>query len=203
MAIYLDEDMVGSDANLIAYPHLSSCMGVTVLMSDSTLLGAHITGIRTEAGVLAELATQIAKLATAKMEHLYVAGHYHKHTAAQGKTVDQKAQALNFHGPAYLFDTSTIKPKDGTYVEVVSNGSGHKCSILYKRDEKARGMYDRPAAGGANVAKYYDTPQMKAGKVHIPAGVRQVPLYTTGLTGPIHKLHTASFAHQVKSFNIP
>jgi hypothetical protein len=154
MPIYLDEDMVGSDPNVVGYPHLLLCMGVTVLMSNSTLVGAHVTNHTTEAGVLKELADQISKIASATPEHLYVAGHYNNHLGSQGMTVVQKAQSLGFHGPAYLFDTSPIKPKDGTYVEVVSNGSGHKCSIRYKRDEKARGVYDRPYPSPLTVAKF-------------------------------------------------
>lgn len=204
MAIYLDEDMVGSDANLVGYPHLLLCMGVTVLMSNSTLVGAHVTSHTTEDGVLAELANQIGKLAPATMDQLYCAGHYNEHLSYKNKTVEQKAQALNFHGTAYLFDTRQIRPKDGTYVEVVSNGAGHKCTIRYKRDEKARGVYDRPAGVQTQVAKFYEKPRKNAkGEVLIPAGVRQEPLTTVGLTGPIHKIHIASFAQQLKQYNIP
>ena len=43
MPLYLDEDLVGQDPAEICYPHLLLCMGVTVLMQDGSLVGAHFT----------------------------------------------------------------------------------------------------------------------------------------------------------------
>jgi hypothetical protein len=60
MAVYLDEEFVGSDPNEIIYPRLLLCMSVTCLMSDGRLFGAHIGEATYEDAVLAGLKSRIA-----------------------------------------------------------------------------------------------------------------------------------------------
>ena len=191
MPTYLDEDMVGQDPTEICYPHLLLCMGVTVLMADGTLIGGHFTTPTTEAGVAAEMVRQINAHPSAMYE-LYCAGNFPVHLIThKGQDVPGKAQLLGFHGDAYSFDTSSIKPKDGTFVTVLSNGPNHNCSIFYKRDEKARGLYQKGSA-----------PTVK--KISSSGKVSPAPHFgTVGLTGPIHKLHQADFLHQLKHYAIP
>lgn len=191
MPIFLDEDRIGSDRNAICYPHLLLCMGVTVLMSDGSLVGAHVSDATTEDAVLAELAAEIRGLAPLTMQRMYCTGNMDVHTSHGGKSVEQKANAIGFHGKAYLFDTGRIKPRDGTFVQVTSNGANHQCSIQYKRDEKVRSLY-------------VTTPGPLVKRINTYRGVTVTePAAKSGLAEPIHKLHTANFLLQVKKFNIP
>ena len=195
MPIFLDEDMVGQDGAEICYPHLLLCMGVTVLMADGHLIGAHFTTPSTEAGVGAELARQIADYTANHhegMHHLYCAANVGMHVgSAGGANVRGKAAMIGFHGDAYTFDSSSIKPKDGTFVSVRSNGPAHKCSIFYKRDEKARPVYQAGTGANVSLISSYKGTQFN------------VPSAKTGLSAPIHKLHEANFLLQMKHVNIP
>lgn len=195
MPIYLDEDMVGQDPAEICYPHLLLCMGVTVLMADGTLIGAHFTTPDTEANIAAEMVQQINAHGSA-MHQLYCAGSLPEHVVKFGGAgIQGKAQLLGFHGDAYSFDSSSIDPQDGTYVAVRSNGANHKCSIYYKRDEKVKPLYQ--AGAGANVSKIDPATNYRA------ARVQNVASGKTGLTGPIHKLHKASFLLRIDHYSIP
>jgi hypothetical protein len=188
MPIFLDENMVGDDANQIIYPRLVLCMGVTVLMSNGHLVGAHVTDHTTEAAVLAKLALEIAALGPATAVHLYCTGNVHDHSQHGGLDIQQKAAALGFHGRAFLLDTPPYT--NGTFVRVTSNGANHKCSIEYKRDDKV--AYDD---GGPKVATYSYFKQD----------------WTTrdsknGLSNPVHKPHLAKFSgfsQQIKEYTIP
>jgi hypothetical protein len=190
MPIYLEEDCVGADPTVICYPHLLLCMGVTVLMSDGSLVGAHVSNSRTEDEVLRVLTREINGLAPLTMQRMYCTGNVDLHTNHGGKSVQDKAAAIGFRGKAYLFDTGRIKPKDGTFVQVTSNGPNHQCAIQYKRDEKVRSLYVYTPGG-----------QVKRISTH--RGVIDEAAAKSGLSGPIHKLHRVNFLLEVKKFNIP
>jgi hypothetical protein len=195
MPIYLDEDMVGQDPAEICYPHLLLCMGVTVLMTDGTLIGAHFTTPDTEADIAAEMVQQINAHGHA-MHQLYCSGSLPEHVVKFGGAgIQGKAQLLGFHGDAYSFDSSSIDPQDGTFVAVRSNGPNHKCSIYYKRDEKVKTLYQ--PGNGTNVSKIVPASRLRA------AQVLNVPSAKTGLTGPVHKLHKASFLLRIDHYSIP
>lgn len=207
MPIYLDEEMVAGDPNEIRYPHLLLCMGVTVLLSDGSLIGAHFTNPSTEKGLIDEMKKQIAEYSakhSVTMRKLYCAGNLPEHTVKYGgMDVLGKAQSLGFHGDAYSFDTSSIKPKDGTYVAVRSNGPMLQCSIYYKRDEKARKAYQ--FGQGPKVAKYLREVRDDRDPSLIlrPGKVVNLPSHTTGLSRDIHKLHEVDFALQIQHHLIP
>lgn len=190
MPIYLDEDRVGADPAVICYPHLLLCMGVTVLMSDGSLVGAHVSNSTTEDAVLHELASEIARLAPLTMRRMYCTGNVDLHTNSGGKSVQQKANAIGFHGKAYLFDTGRIKPKDGTFVQVTSNGPNHQCAIQYKRDEKVRSLYVNAPGGPVK-------------RISHIRGVIAEQAAKSGLSGPVHKLHSVNFLLEVNKFDIP
>ncbi len=136
MPIYLDEDMVGQDPNCIAYPHLLLCMGVTFLLSDGSLLGAHITTHDTEAAVLGKMTNTIGLLPPGTTaDRLYLTGNAGIHFGG-AMDAHAKARALGYGAIVYMFDTSMIKPKDGTFVMLTSNGPGVHPGIQYKRNEK-------------------------------------------------------------------
>ena len=194
MPVFLDEDMIGGDSAEICYPHLLLCMGVTVKLSDGYLFGAHATSPSTEAAVLAELVKQITAYITnhhgVTMDKLYCTGNFSKHvTTHGGGDVAAKAAALGFHGDAYSFDSALIKPKDGTFVTIRSNGPHHACGIFYKRDEKVK--YN--TTSGPNVSQI-SSYTMKA---------RATPTAKTGFTKPIHKLHDATHLLQISHQVIP
>ena len=189
VAIYLDENMVGADPNVIVYPTLLLCMGVTILMDDGTLVGAHVSDGATEVVVLGKLAQAVGNLAPGVLPvHLYCTGNWHNHTAHGGMTIQQKAAALGFHGPAYRFDTPDYTA--GTFVRVTSNGGNHKCSIEYKKDNKV--AYDINGVGAA--VERYSLFRQAWANVNTPKA---------GLTNPVHHPHQVSFLLQVRRYDIP
>lgn len=194
MAVYLDEDMTGEDPAEVCYPHLLLCMGVTVLMNNGSLVGAHFTKPSTEAALGAQMLVLINANGSG-MRELYCTANLPDHiTHHGGLDVHGKAQMLGFHGDAYSFDTSSINPQHGTFVSVRSNGANHHCAIYYKRDEKVRALYTKGI--GPNVT-YVKPPTWG------PAQIKNIAATTTGLSGPIHKLHKATFVLQIKHHNIP
>jgi hypothetical protein len=111
-------------------------MGVTCLMSDASLIGGHVTKQTTEQKVLDDMLDIIGLVpAGTVIDRLYLTGHSAKHFAG-ARSAHDKAKTLGYGGIVYLFDTSTIKPKDGTFVMVTSNGPGRHPGIGYKREEK-------------------------------------------------------------------
>lgn len=192
MPIYLDELMVGEDPNEIIYPNLLLCMGITALMSDGSLIGAHVVDGTREQEVLTEMANRIALAAPETPVHLYCTGNYENHKHHGGMKVSQKAAALGFHGKAYRFNTPDYAY--GTYVRIVSNGANHKCSIDYKRDQNQGALYQN--GQGPLVGQWSEFHQ----------GIRVKPSAKVGLAAPIHKPHQVNFSRllsEVKRYDIP
>ena len=135
MAIYLDEDMIGTDANMIAFPHLLLCMGVVVVMQDGSLIGAHFTTPQTEQSLLHGMRRTILGNGSG-MDQLYcmanLAEHIHKFG---GLDINGKAEALGFAGQGYVADFGVFKPTDGTYAQVTTNGAGHRATVRCKLNE--------------------------------------------------------------------
>ena len=48
----------------------------------------------------------------------------------------QKASEIGYKGKILCFDTSAIKPKDGAFVRIITNGQVNPPTIEFKRDEK-------------------------------------------------------------------
>lgn len=151
MAIFLDEDEVGADANMVGYPHLLLCMGVTVVMGDGSLIGAHVSSKSSEAAVLNGLLHAIQQHG-GPMDQLYCCANMAEHLTHHGcMDIMGKANAIGFHGQGYSFDFGFLNPRDGAYVELTSNGAGALCTVRYKRNEKVK--YTRPQGGGGMVTK--------------------------------------------------
>lgn len=136
MAIYLNEDQAGRDANIVAYPHILLCAGITVLLSDGSLAGCHFVGPTSEQQNGLRLAHEIA-LSGEQMLSMYMTCNFHIHVNQFG-SLDAvgKANLINFHGDVYCYDTAAINPQHGTFVAIRSRGAAHRPRILYKRDEK-------------------------------------------------------------------
>jgi hypothetical protein len=150
MTIYLDEDEVGADAQTIGYPHLLLCMGVTVVMADGTLIGAHVSSRTTENLVLAQLLADVNANGGA-MAQLYCFADVGDHCGRHGcMDIAGKAGALGFHGSGYVFDFGYAQFDDGAYVEITSTGAATRASVRFKRNDKV--VYD-VSGPGPNVTK--------------------------------------------------
>lgn len=143
MAIYLDEDYVGTDPTTIGFPHLLLCMGVVVLTANE-IHGVHFVANCNSGHTLAGFAAYLTAqgVVPADMIGLYGAcnfnvryGNHNRKTAWQQEMRDIAA-AIGYAGDAKGFDTSIINPTDGTYVEYVRQPLHNRCSIFYKRNEK-------------------------------------------------------------------
>jgi hypothetical protein len=157
MAVYLDEEFVGSDPNEIIYPRLLLCMSVTCLMSDGRLFGAHIGEATYEDAVLAGLKSRIAAQPS-KPVTLYIIGDQAKQQSHGGKSPQAKAQALGYRGPVRVYDTGKLSPTDGSFVRIVSNGGAAACSVYATKDENAR-PYTIAAGAAKNVQMYQPPPR--------------------------------------------
>jgi hypothetical protein len=152
MAIYLNEDEAGTDATVVCYPHLVLCMGVTLLMDDGVLIGAHFTDSSTEDKV----SQKIKKLITThggSATRMYLTGNFYEHVQKHGgKDYTGKASLIGYSGDVLCFDTRQIKPKDGTFVRITSHGAKADCLVEYKREERV--VYtDQKDKRGSSVSK--------------------------------------------------
>jgi hypothetical protein len=153
MAVYLDEEYVGSDPDEIIYPHLLLCMGVTCQMSDGRLFGAHITNANTENAVLGGLKSKI-RSQPSKPVRLYITGDAVKHRESGGKTPLGKAEALDYAGPVFVYDTGKLNPTDGSFVRVVSTAGGLPCAVYAMKDQDAR-PYTTVVGEARYITQYY------------------------------------------------
>lgn len=136
MTVYLDENHVGHDLHSIAYPHLVLCMGVTMIMGDGSVAGAHITTHSTEVKTLAKM-VDLMSLVPATPRKLLLVGNFGLHQSFVGTfTPAQKANAIGYKGKIICFDTSSFEPKDGAFVRILSNGPVNDPTIEFKRNEK-------------------------------------------------------------------
>ena len=151
MAVFLDEDQVGADPVVVAYPHLLLCMGATVLMSDGSLVGAHFSDASTEPAVARALA-ELIRLTPATMQRLYLTGNYDVHvTRHGGGNYMQKAAHIGYQGDVCLLDTGKFKPKDGTFVKITSLGPNQNCVVEWRLNEEMR--YENKMKNETNVWK--------------------------------------------------
>lgn len=137
MAVFLDEDQVAADPIVIAYPHLLLCMGVTVLMSDGSLIGAHFSNIESEATV-GKAMKELIDLTPATMQCMYMTGNLKVHFSHGGGNHYAKASAIGYSGNVLIFDTEKLNPKDGTFVKITSLGPSRNCVIEYRLNEEMR-----------------------------------------------------------------
>lgn len=129
MAIYLDEDMIGSDPAKIGFPHLVFCMGVVVLMEDGSLIGGHSTAGKVNYQAFLRAMRNSIGNSGMKMNRMYCIGDLRRHYEFEGATVPEKANALGFTGEALEIDLAQICPENGSYAEVVSNGPDLDCTV--------------------------------------------------------------------------
>ena len=136
MAIYLNEEQVGSDQTVVAYPHLVLCMGLTLQMDDGSLIGAHFTTSSSEEKIAGKILNEIADHG-GQPTKMFLTGNFHEHvTTHGGRDYTGKADLIGYAGDVLCFDTQKIKPKQGTFVRLTSLGAGNGCHVEYKREER-------------------------------------------------------------------
>jgi len=163
MAIFLDEDMIGSDPTMIGFPHLVLCMGVAVLMRDGSLIGAHFTNPSTEHSVLLGLRRSIG-INGSGMDQLYCMADMAEHIQKfGGLDITGKANAIGFTGKGYVADFGVLNPTNGTYAQVTTNGAGKRATVRCKLDEHM----DYVLGAGASITKValMDLPMNKVGDI--------------------------------------
>jgi hypothetical protein len=201
MPIYLDEDQIGTDATVIGYPHLVLCMGVTVVMDDGHLIGAHVSSKSSEDQVLIGLTQAIAKHG-GQMRQLYCCGNLAEHITKVGcLDTDGKAAALGFHGTAHTFDTGFIKPKDGTYVELTSRGADAKCVIRFKRNEKVAFTTGTGAPAVKSTVDFFGKPKQYQINTNFVSAVASDKTLL-GVTVGHHTMSVADYAVRIKTHTV-
>lgn len=166
MAVYLDENMVGTDAQVIGFPHLLVCMGL-LCMTDQNLYGVHlleiedtnaaVDGFRAWLGVLGVGGAQMRALygsANFTIRYRNISGPSSNLTDLWKVEMNRIAGRLGYRGPIYGFDTSIIAPQDGTYVEYRSQLPRTTCRVFYKRNEKMQYTTQQHNAGAPGMAKF-------------------------------------------------
>jgi hypothetical protein len=166
MPVYLDENMLGTDPQLIGFPHLLVCMGL-LCMTEQNLYGVHLTeiedtntavdGFRTWLGALGVGGTQMRALygsANFTVRYRNIAGPHSDLTELWKVEMNRIAGRLGYRGPIYGFDTSIIHPQDGTYVEYRSQLPRTTCRVFYKRHEKMQYTTAQHNAGAPSLAKF-------------------------------------------------
>lgn len=177
MAIYLDEDMIGADASMIAFPHLLLCMGVAVVMGDGSLIGAHFTTPKTEHSLLNGMRRTIVRNGSG-MSQLYCMADLAEHIQKYGGLdITGKAQALGFTGQGYVADFGVLKPTSGTYAQVTTNGAAQRATVRCKLDQQM--AYTR-GQGGANVLKVVHKSGSDPNDAHTQNRLVPVTTFTLG-----------------------
>ena len=122
MALFLDEEEVGSDGALIGFPHLVICGGIVILMDNGTLVGAHVSAREVERAVLYTLRRKTLEIG-GEMRRFYLVADLDKHLRVCGMMdIVGKAKAIGYSGPGYVVDLGVLNPTDGSYAQVASNG---------------------------------------------------------------------------------
>lgn len=150
MAVYLDENFVGSD-DVIGFPHLVLCLGFVLIgtprdRAGATLWGVHLTDTE-NSGWTFDVFRDWCLEACDVESITAIYGCCNRQVRYGGLNPTQAwrdemlgfADRIGFSGPVRGFDTGIIDPRDGTYVEYVLNPlAGDSCRIFYKRHEKIR-----------------------------------------------------------------
>jgi hypothetical protein len=158
MPIYLVEDNIGSDANTVGFPNLSTCMGL-VVQTASRLHGYHVFGLQDSARI-EQFGEMISSTEPGSpMLRLYGSCYWANRYASTSGTglasqweAEMKAIAttLGYTGPISGFDIGSwyswnpaakialtrIKPAQTTYLEYRRQTATQKCAIFYKRMAK-------------------------------------------------------------------
>lgn len=141
MAVFLLENEVGCDDDVVGFPSLSGCMAV-VLQTDQALLGWHVYGsgrIDERVGAFVQF---VQAMAAGTPVHLYGVCNHVERFGGDGTKwraeMDAVATGINYNGPVSGFDLSdgTGIGHESTYAEFHRDGQARRCTIYYKRWSK-------------------------------------------------------------------
>lgn len=143
MPIFLNENEVGFDTQLVGFPNLGACMGVVVL-TDQGMFGFHpMPRVREKYPVFAQYIQQKAPTATLLRFYGSCSWKLRYNLGAYGWKDEMRdiANAIGFHGKVKGLDTSQAshgEKRDDhcNYVEYRPVGGGQKCEIYYKKMDK-------------------------------------------------------------------
>lgn len=150
MAIYLDERLMGYDDQLIGFPHILVCLGFVALIEKSgnkCMAGFHLTAgtenCKKEFSIFADEITQHVE--SHEIKKIYGSCNFNEHykehnnkVAAWEDEMTYFGRLLGFQGKAYGFDTSVIKPRDGTYIQYELDTLTERCKIFYRQDDRMK-----------------------------------------------------------------
>jgi hypothetical protein len=136
MAIYLSADEIGADLKEIGYPHLRSCMGVTLVMGDGSLIGASFGTAAAAPETAARLQALIQSKPGMTIRCMYVTGDFPAHERDGGCDPMGKAQLIGYHGKIACFDTSAAGYAEGAFVKLTSQGPVYAAVVEYKPDDR-------------------------------------------------------------------
>ena len=137
MAVYLDEDYIGSDASVLVFPHLLLCLGIACQMSTGRLVGCHVSSADTEEAVLALFRAEIQR-ASGTPRRLYMIADFSAHFHHTKLSFTVKARKLGYVGNIFVLDTKPVIRTDGAYARIESFGGDVPCSVYIMADEDAR-----------------------------------------------------------------
>lgn len=108
--IYLNEQDAGGPASAVAYPNLRSCVGVTAVLANATMVGGHLTAADDVAPVTARM---IATIGVEAISRLYLIGGYtimtgQIHGGDQTAHAQTVASAFGYHGQVWSYDTAAL-----------------------------------------------------------------------------------------------
>ena len=202
MGIYLDEDQLGRDDDVVGFPHLLLCMGIC-LHTRQSMYGVHIVVNAARGNTIPSFAQYINQMNTLAqdMTGLYGCCNFkvrYGGNDAQGRwkaELTHVANQIGFTGPVRGFDTSIIDPKDGTYVEYVRNGNADKVKIFYKRNEKMD--FSKSTASNPSVVRAgKNAPQI------LPVGKHTSDANINATEKNKGKLHEVSYTLRLKTFTV-
>lgn len=199
MAIYLDENMMGDDPEVIGFPHLVLCMAVVCRTRDK-LYGIHFADPENAKKVRPEFVKWLKTrdvvrntirtiYATANMVVRY-GGSTEERESQRNEELRALASDLGYTRMIGFFDGSIIVPRNGFYAEFRANHHWDTCQLFYKRDEKM--LYAHTVTDAAPMVTRVSTPNDKV-------AVKDIATWTTGADGKhgiFHSgdLHEADFA---------
>jgi hypothetical protein len=109
--IYLNEQDAGGPATSVAYPNLRTCVGVTTVLANATMVGGHLTAADDVTPVTGRM---VAAIGTEDITRLYLIGGYTLvpgqmiHGGDQTAHAQTVASAFHYHGQVWSCDTAAL-----------------------------------------------------------------------------------------------
>lgn len=202
MGIYLDEDQLGRDDDVVGFPHLLLCMGIC-LHTRRSMYGVHIVVNAARGNTIPSFVKYIKQMNTLAQDMIGLYGCCNFKIRYGGNDAQDRwkaelthvANQIGFTGSVRGFDTSIIDPKDGTYVEYVRNGNADKVKIFYKLNEKMK--FSKSTASNPSVVRAgHNKPEIRPVFNHTSDANIIATEKNKG------KLHEVSYTLRLKTFTV-